>query len=80
MTLKKHAKFCRDRTLGGAITVKKLLKPYVSYGKLPVLAVMVFFIYDYIMLISFVRSDHSKQLCLQKTLLSIKLSKIFLTT
>ena len=34
-----HAKFYGDRTIGGAITVKKTLKPYISYGKLPVLAV-----------------------------------------
>ena len=28
-----------DWPIGGAITVKKALKPYISYGTLPVLAV-----------------------------------------
>ena len=35
MTLNKHAKIHGDRTIGGAITVQKVSKTHILYGKWP---------------------------------------------
>jgi len=45
--VKKHAKLNEDRVLGGAITVKKLCKLYISYGKLPVLALIILSLFSF---------------------------------
>ncbi len=63
MTLKSHAKFHGDRTIGGAITVKIVLKITICIeNDLALLSMFIIHIKHYSYIIN--RSPYSEQLCL----------------